>query len=79
MFCCSNIVEWDYQSFTQALKPLYSEDGTKTKRLEITIYKCFLDFLEICNFDGMSHPRPQSNFKKIALGPHDFAGNFYLI
>ena len=21
-------------------------------------------------------PRPQSNFKKIALAPHDFAGNF---
>ena len=25
------------------------------------------------------HPRPQSNFLKIALTPHDFAGNFYLI
>ena len=24
-------------------------------------------------------PRPQSNFKKIALAPHDFAGNLYLI
>ena len=23
--------------------------------------------------------QPQSNFKKIALAPHDFAGNFYLI
>ena len=23
--------------------------------------------------------RPQSNFKKIALAPHDFAGNLYLI
>ena len=23
--------------------------------------------------------RPQSSFKKIALAPHDFAGNFYLI
>ena len=22
-------------------------------------------------------PRPQSNFKKLALAPHDFAGNFY--
>ena len=54
IFCCSNIFEWDYQSFTQALKPLYSEDGTNTKRLEITTYKCFLDFLEMCNFDGMS-------------------------
>ena len=54
IFCCSNIFEWDYQSFTQALKPLYSEDGTNTKRLEITTYKCFLDFLEMCNFDVMS-------------------------
>ena len=26
-----------------------------------------------------SQPRPQSNFKKIALAPHDFAGNFYPI
>ena len=25
------------------------------------------------------HPRPQSNFYKIALATHDFAGNFYLI
>ena len=24
-------------------------------------------------------PRPQSNFKKLVLAPHDFAGNFYLI
>ena len=24
-------------------------------------------------------PRPQSNFKKIALAPHDFEGNLYLI
>ena len=24
-------------------------------------------------------PRPQSNFKKLALAPHDFAGNFCLI
>ena len=24
-------------------------------------------------------PRPQRNFKKIALAPHDVAGNFYLI
>ena len=24
-------------------------------------------------------PRPQSNFKKIALARHDFAENFYLI
>ena len=54
IFCCSNIFEWDHQSFTQVLKPLYSEDGTNTKRLEIATYKCFLDFLEMCNFDGTS-------------------------
>ena len=24
-------------------------------------------------------PRPQSNFKKIALAPHDFGENFHLI
>ena len=24
-------------------------------------------------------PRPQSNFKKITLAPHDYAGNFFLI
>ena len=24
-------------------------------------------------------PRPQSNFKRIALAPRDFAGNLYLI
>ena len=29
--------------------------------------------------DCLSQPRPQSNFKKITLEPHDFAGNFYLI
>ena len=33
IFCCSNIFEWDYQSFKQALKPLDCEDGTNTKRL----------------------------------------------
>ena len=53
-FCWSNIFEWDCQSFTQALKPLYSEDGTNTKRLEITTCKCFLDFLEVCDFGSMS-------------------------
>ena len=53
LFCFSNIFEWVYQSFTQALKPLYSEDGTNKKRLEITTYKLLIDFLEVCNFDGM--------------------------
>ena len=57
IFCCSNIFEWDFQLFAQALKALYSEDGTNTKRLEITTYKCFLDFLETCNFDGVSRSR----------------------
>ena len=27
----------------------------------------------------LCQPRPQSNFKKIALAPHHFAGNLYLI
>ena len=54
-FCWSNIFEWDYQSFTQAMKPLYFEDGTNTKRLEIATCKCFLDFLEVCDFGPMSN------------------------
>ena len=29
--------------------------------------------------EKVEQPRPQSNFKKIALAPHDFAGNFYPI
>ena len=31
------------------------------------------------NSVGDLQPRPQSNFKKIALARHDCAGNFYLI
>ena len=53
ILCCSNIFDWDYDSFTQALVPIFSDDGTNTKRLEITTYRCFLDFLETCNSDGM--------------------------
>ena len=30
-------------------------------------------------FWAATQPRPQSNFKKIALAPYGFAGNFYLI
>ena len=51
--CCSNIFDWDYDSFTQALVPIFSDDGTNTKRLEVTTYRYFLDFLETCNFDGV--------------------------
>ena len=50
---CSNIFDWDYNSFTQALLPIFSDDGTNTKIVEVTTYRCFLDFLETCNFDGM--------------------------
>ena len=50
---CSNIFDWDYNSFTQALLPMFSDDGTNTKIVEVTTYRCFLDFLETCNFDGM--------------------------
>ena len=51
--CCCNIFDWDYDSFKQALLPIFSDDGTNTKRLEFKTYKCFLDFLETCNFGGM--------------------------
>ena len=50
---CSNIFDWNYNSFTQTLLPIFSDDGTNTKVLEVTTYRCFLDFLETCNFDGM--------------------------
>ena len=53
ILCCSNIFDWDYDSFKQVLVPIYSDDGTNAKRLEVTTYKCFLDFLETCNFEGM--------------------------
>ena len=33
----------------------------------------------ICIEQSRFQPRSQSNFKKIALALHDFAGNFYLI
>ena len=40
-------------------------------------------FLWLCPkgtwYSELTQPRPQSNLKKIALAPHDFAGNFYLI
>ena len=32
---------------------IFSDDGTNTERLEFTVYKFFLNFLETCNFDGM--------------------------
>ena len=54
IFCCFNIFGWDYDSFTQILVPIFSDDGTNTKRLEITTCRCFLDFVETRNFDGMS-------------------------
>ena len=66
-FCCSNKFRWDYQSLTQAFNPLYSEDGTNTKRLEVTTYKCFLDFLEMCNFDVMCRGRLWNIFFKIVI------------
>ena len=53
ILCCYNIFDWDYDSFTQALVPTFSDDGINTKRLVVTTFKCFLDFLETCNFDGM--------------------------
>ena len=67
IFCCSNKFRWDYQLLTQAFNPLYSEDGTNTKRLEVTTYKCFLDFLEMCNFDVMCRGRLWNIFFKIVI------------
>ena len=39
-----------------------------TSKLHLNMLICY------CN-----QPRPQSNFKEIALAPDEFAGNFYLI
>ena len=53
MLCCSNVFDLDYDSLTQALEPIFSDDGTNTKRLEVATYKSSLDFLKTYNFDGM--------------------------
>ena len=53
ILCCYSFFDWDYGSFTQALVPTFSDDGINIKRLEVTTFKFFLDFLETCNFDGM--------------------------
>ena len=52
VFCQSTIFCWDYASFVECLKPQFSEDGSNRKREEITTYKAFLDFLEICFHEG---------------------------
>ena len=53
ILCCYSFFDWGYGSFTQALAPTFSDDGINIKRLEVTTFKFFLDFLETCNFDGM--------------------------
>ena len=34
ILCYSDIFDWDNDSFTQALVPKFSDDGTNTKRLD---------------------------------------------
>ena len=50
--------------------------GLSETKLDITVSNSELG-CELRHQCGQ--PRSQSNFKKIALAPHDFAGNFYLI
>ena len=45
------------------------------ERLVTFIHEYIVDQVYILRMQ----PRPQSNFKKIALAPHEHAGNFYLI
>ena len=44
-------------------------------------HQIFVYIYDITDINSLviNQPRPQSNFKKIALAPHDYAGNFYLI
>ena len=41
-----------------------NEDETNTKRWEITTYKCFLEFLEMCNFDVCPGAGSETFFSK---------------
>ena len=43
---------WDFESFTDMLKPVFSDDGSNKKVREVTVYKRFDDLVERCFLDG---------------------------
>ena len=52
VFCISDMFLWDHETFLSVIHAEFSEEGSNKRRIEITIHKLFLDFVEQCFKDG---------------------------
>ena len=52
VFCHGNQFEWHYEEFVNSLQPVFSEEGSSKRMLEVTTYKALLDVIEYCFNDG---------------------------
>ena len=72
-----NVNEGRYSKFYGKKKTPESQELPPT--VDALLYHCKRVFYATAIIKQSLQPRPQSNFKKMALATHDFAGNFHLI
>jgi len=46
LFCSSDMFRWTHENFSTAVTAIFSEHGSSKKRLEVVVYKCFIDMVE---------------------------------
>ena len=52
IFCYSEALIWTFDLFVSNLIPNWSEDGSNQKKVELSVYRAFIDMCEICFHDG---------------------------
>lgn len=52
MFCKSDVLTWDYETFVSSLSVVWSEQGSNQKVAELATYKAFIEMAEISFHDG---------------------------
>ena len=51
VFCPNDKLIWDFKSFTDMLQPVFRDDESNKKVIEVTVYKRFTDLIERCFLD----------------------------
>ena len=63
-FCPTEDFKWTYAEFSELLTPEFNEEGSSKKKMEVDVFKFFMDFVERCFEDGMCYPQNDSSFVK---------------
>ena len=51
-FCSKGNFHWSLAEFSKLLTPIFHEEGSNKKKIEVDIYKYSVDFVERCFEDG---------------------------